>query len=192
MNKFHSSVLAGTLALLVGGASAVAAPITYTETGTGSGSLGANAFTRATVTITFSGDTANVSGGTGFFTNQPITATVSISGIATATFTDNPFAFDNQGLQTAGIGDSQGSILDTQNAAFAGYDLTTNIGPLTGSSFIRPDLSFSTTSGAFTLSSFGDVTFTATTTTAVPEPAPLAMLGVGVIGLGLMRRLRAK
>jgi hypothetical protein len=65
-----------------------AGPITYTEQFTASGSLGTQSFTNAMVTITGTGDTANiVSSGLNIF--NPVTATVTIAGLGTATFTDS-------------------------------------------------------------------------------------------------------
>src|ERR1700719_2352887 len=94
-----------------------AGPITYTEQATASGSLGSTPFSSALVTITFTGDTANVTGGSGFFANNVGTATVNVSGIGTATFTSGLEVFDNQvSTPTAAAGialNGGGSILDT-------------------------------------------------------------------------------
>ena len=167
-----------------------AVPITYIDSGTGSGSIGDQSFTGSLVTVTFVGDTANVTGGPTFFSNAIGTATVDIAGIGTATFTAPTIqAFVNQtfGPAFAGIGDSaQGSILDTGNeAAFSTYDLTTAIGPILGVPFIRPDLSFATNLGLFNLQTMGDTTFTAITG-AAPAPEPNSVLLLGIIALGTL------
>src|SRR5438093_6933061 len=82
----------------------LATPITYSEVVTATGSLGASAFTNALVAITLTGDTANVAG-LGTFLN-PGVATVTVSGLGTATFTDADLrAVDNQALARAGISD---------------------------------------------------------------------------------------
>jgi hypothetical protein len=74
------------------------------------------------------------------------------------------------------------NLMETGNSAFASYDLTTDIGPITGPGFF--DLApFATSSGTFGLLSLGDTTFTATTT---PVPAALPLFATGIGGLGLL------
>src|SRR5690348_16425412 len=91
-------VLITTAACLRFAPLAHAGAITYTEQATATGSLGANSFTTALVTITFSGDTLNVTNPlTGIFRNMVGTATVTVAGIiGAATFTDTMGAVDNQ------------------------------------------------------------------------------------------------
>lgn len=159
-----------------------ASPVTYTDQGVGTGYLGALSFTETLVTISFTGDTANIyTFSAGLLYNPEGTATVKVMG-TTATFTGNVFAFVNQTEQAAGIVDftAMGSVLDTFHAAFAAYDLTTAIGPVTGAAFIRPDLVYGTTAGLFHLDAIGDTTFTAA---PVPIPGTLWLLGAGLAGL---------
>jgi hypothetical protein len=164
--------------------------ITYTEIFTASGTLGTHTFTDAMVTITGTGDTANASGGVNVLT----TASVSVAGISgTGTFNDSIAAFatgNNKQGGTAGFADvtSGGmSIVVTANTAFASYDLTTSIGPVSGSNLDISIGSLSTSAGGFSFQ-FDSMdllsSFTATlATTATPEPASLTLLGLGVASL---------
>src|SRR5579862_9758357 len=66
--------------------------ITYSLTTTASGTLGASSFTDALVTVMLTGNTSNVTAGPAPHTDvlvNPGTATVSVSGFGTATFTDS-------------------------------------------------------------------------------------------------------
>jgi hypothetical protein len=126
-------MVAAALTFMIATATARADLITYTEQAVGSGGLGGTAYTNALVTITFTGDTANVTGGSGFFINTVGTTTVTVAGLGLATFTDTMGAFDNQTFNPAfvGIGDlTQGaSVLDTDSsAAWLTYDLKSAIG----------------------------------------------------------------
>ena len=193
MKKYKFLMMLLVLALITFGASQTfAATITYTEQAVVSGNLGNNFFNNSLVTITLVGDTANVTGGAGFWQNLVGTFTVNVASVGTATFTDAMEVFDNQGAATVGFGDlTQGpaSVLDTVDAAFAAYGLTTAIGPITNTPFIRPDITFNTTLGGFNIQSAGNSTFTASTGTATPEPGSLILLGTGVVGLlGSLRR----
>ena len=119
------------------GGAAWATPITYTEIFTDSGSLGASSFTSALVTLTFIGDTTNVVNPlSGIFQNPIGTGTVNVSGVGSATFTDQMEAVVNQSLSggAGGISDRTADKLTlfTINAAFSSYDLKSSFGPVSG------------------------------------------------------------
>ena len=184
--KRASLILAALAVVLYVSAPAKAGTITYEDQAQASGTLGASSFFDVFVTVEFTGDTANVTGGSGFFSNSVGTATVNVPGVGTATFTDAMFVGDNQIAMVAGIADStlNGSVLDTTNSAFASYDLKSAIGPLSGTPFFRPDLTYNTTAGGLNFNAIiGNSTFTATTGTPTPEPASLLLLGSGLVAL---------
>lgn len=186
------------IAVLALGSLSIAAraeSVTYTVSDTASGSIGAQTFTNQVITVTFVGDTTNISGNPGFYTNTPGVATINISGLGTFTFTGSTEFFDNQGEEAAGIADtSVGSILDTYNSAFATYTGSTSIGPLSGSVFYSSAYDFNTSGGILNLSSARSTsTLTAIVGAApTPEPSSFALLGSTLLGAaGLFRRRKA-
>jgi len=190
MKRTHSGVV--TLALLVGASTATAATITFAESAIATGSLGASQFVNSLVTLTATGDTSNVLSGS--FSELFVTAVsinvVSLGATSTLLGTADVFSCHACGFSaTAGITDDSGvvaDILDTVSGAFSSYDLTTPIGPITGSSVINPPNFFGTDLGLFQISSAGNATFTATLGAATPEPGTTAFLGLGLAGLGAL------
>ncbi len=175
---------------------AEANPITYTFNATVSGTLGASAFTETPVIVTFTGNTANIVPGPSPYSDTlvlPGTATVSITGLGTATFTDSWYMvatytdlaeFGVSGVEVvvcpAGENFDQCSpnaantlpIYDEAGPVFYGYNLL-NFGPLTGpggpASGKNTPTYFPTTAGELNIvhsSGSGSLTFTAQTTPA--------------------------
>jgi hypothetical protein len=128
-------LLAGLAVLFCGARQASAAGITYSESSTASGSIGGTTFSNELVTVTFVGNTSNIFAlAPGLWFNNVGTATVTIGGLGTFSFTDAIEAFDNQS-GAAGIAHASQLggpvIFDTLNSAFATYALATALGPLT-------------------------------------------------------------
>ena len=184
-----------SLALLLGAGWANAATITYTESATASGSLGGTAFSGSLITLTFIGNSSNVAGSSGFFTNEVGTIAINIASLgATANLTDVAQIFVNQTFSppAAGFADATVgfSILDTFDNAFGTYGLTTAIGPITDTNFINSGLGFATNHGTFVINSAGNSTFTASLGSAsTPEPATIALLGIALLGVGMLKCL---
>jgi hypothetical protein len=112
-------------------------PITYVEEFTASGILDGTDFTAATVALTLVGDTAVVTGsGTAAdpFTNTIETATVDVAGLGADTFTDSMEVQDDRIDNELVLNDltSGFGVLLMVAPAFASYDLTTNLGPVSG------------------------------------------------------------
>ena len=192
MKCLRITVLVAVAILFAGGHVASAIPITYTEQAVVSGTLGATPFSGADITIEWTGDTDDVTGGGGLFLNAAGTnaVAVTIAGVGSTVFTDFLHVFVNQTFNPAAAGfgiSGTGTLLATfDTAAFGSYDLTTAIGPITNTAFIRSDLFFGTGLGDLNITAIRDTsTFTATVddTSPVPEPASLTLLGLGLAGM---------
>jgi hypothetical protein len=184
---------------ILGAGKVRAAVITITETVTATGSLGGTAY-NGLVTITATGDTNGVVPyGPNLIGFNNTSATVTVEGIATATFTALTLGFVNQssvpgaGIELGAVNNpNPADILDVRNPAFSTYNLTSSIGPLTGTPVFEGPSSYATTLGVFSFTSFlGNATYQAVVTAAVPEPTSLTLAGIGgVIGVGCARRVR--
>jgi len=169
-----------------------AGTITITETGTATGTLGSNSFTNSQITVIFTGNTANTSCGFDACVNFGGTLTINVASLSqTVSLTDQPGAYSDFSPAEGGLGDENldSSILATQKAAFAAYNLASSLGPVTGPYFSNLNLAFPTTGGNLTLTSAGaNSTFTATVAPATtPEPAPIVLVVVGLAALAGLR-----
>jgi hypothetical protein len=83
----------------------------------------------------------------------------------------------NKSTAAAGFSEFDfGAILATENAAFSTYDLSTPIGPISGTALFNPGLAFPTTAGALIINTSSNPTFSAA---VVPGP----IVGAGLPGL---------
>ena len=170
--------------------------ITYTQTVTGTGVFADHNFNSALVTLTFTGDTANVTPlGSCCLQNIVGIMTVDVQGIGSGTFTDASMgAVVNPSNEAAGMSDFTRNlaVLFTLNPVFSTYDLASSIGPYSGGASINSTIAFATTIGNFQLNSAdGDATFTAVTngSAPVPEPSSLMLFGSSLAGFaGMFRR----
>ena len=184
---------------------AQASPIDYSLATSVSGTLGGTAFTNALVTVTLTGDTENVTPGPVPFTDVLVnsgSATVSVSGFATTTFTDSIVIvstlndltlFGSPAVLILDNTTGTGILLQT-GSTFSTYDLRGPLGPLSGTggvasgSHVTPI--FPTTAGDLTWAigqPLGTSTFTAV---ATPEPVTLVLLGSGLAAVFARRRYK--
>ncbi len=164
---------------------------------TADGALGSTQFTGAVVTFTGVGDTADIQtigGGVRLLLESP---SVDVAGVGSGVFTD---PFDIEIGKTAGDAILQdethgvGHMFSLIASGLIGYDLSTPIGPLTGTpgAFIT-GIMYATTGGDFSFN--GDEMVTGTVTfqaAAVPEPSTFLLgamaAGIGVVTARLRRR----
>jgi hypothetical protein len=197
-------MLLSLLVLATWFAPAFAANITYTEEATATGLFGGVPFSNAFLTITAFGSTNGAGVCTGVpncTVNQgPITVNVEGVGFGTITPTNpnanNPYRMgvvDNQGSQVAGMSDFGLGflILFTSSPAFAAWNITTPIGPVTGPALFTSGQAFPTSFGSFVLTSVATSTFTATIA-AVPEPDVASALLAGLVLVYAMTRRARK
>jgi hypothetical protein len=196
----YRSVMVG-MGILLTASSASADPISYTEQAVLSGTLDGISFTDATVTITATGDTANITNpAQNRYINVPLMGTVSVAGVGSDTFT-SLLEVEVQGKSDVGIALTSGAIilLTADPGAFSGYKLNTSFGPINGGGLFNADLSYATALGSFILDETtreGRLGSAPSTFWAdgparrVPEPATLALFGAGLAGFAALRRRR--
>jgi hypothetical protein len=184
--------------LASGAAAAVRADIIkYTESFQATGTLGGQSFTDQAVTLTAFGDTATFFSTPAVAEVDAVTSTVSIDGLATASFTDVLTVFDVYDPRFGGIfgftdenSTTGGDILDVQASVFLTYDLTSPIGPIasTFADFFSLNNPSETSAGDLIFTSIADSVIV---TAAVPEPSSIVLSALGCLGiLCFARRLR--
>ena len=208
----------------LGAQQANATPITYQFSGTGSGTIGGSSFTNALVVFTGSADTANVQtllfDGATLYAVALNSLAVNIAGIGTATLTEPAEVIglpqpiidpDLPPLPLVILGrtdnppnlESITGIAAAASTSFAGYDLKTSIGPISGvggvgfigdCGTVGHDPCLATSRGALSFTSNIGLggggtggTFTATLV-QVPEPSTLLLISGGLVAV--VRRFR--
>jgi hypothetical protein len=200
MRKFAFFVLVFLLASIAV-SSTKAATITFTHSGaSGSGTIAGIPFVDKAFTIIAIGDTGNVTSGPNFFSLVHTTASISITDVGTFDFVTATRTFVN--TTTATIGFSRGGPIffadlfdGPSNAIFAGYGLTTAIGPVFGSGNLLQwaGIDVLTTGGILVFNStVGTIgaEFSAVGGVPVPAALPLFATGLGVLALLGWRRKR--
>jgi hypothetical protein len=174
--------------------------ITSTLEVTASGSLNGTSFTDALVTFTETYDTTTVGPIFSGFDVQATTSTFDVAGVGSGSFTSSTGLLSRSGglvLFEGLVTDVSVSVIVEENSpVLDGYDLTTSIGPVTGTlGFYSLGPVYDTTAGHLNFSSFGNgLTFTATAgVAATPEPATLAPACLAALaGVGCAWRKRRR
>lgn len=174
---------------------AVGAPIAVEIDAVGSGVIGGEAFTEASFRITAHGDTlGRRSPAPGVFDIPMASAAIVISGVSggPAAFNEPTRVFATQ----AGVGGfsrnsptNLGDLLNISGAAFANWDMLSDIGPVFEATLAPEPLSnatgLATSQGTLSFSAYHDGTFVAR---IIPEPtAALPTVAATFVGLGRRR-----
>lgn len=170
-------------------------PVTFSFTGTGTGAVGGNSFTNALFDISIMGDTNNSMPVPGFPNSTRVlsnSATVTINGTVSQIIPQLSVFSNTGGFVGLALPPSTDLILGPSDPAFAPWDLTTSIGPITG------EASFSNWSSVTIGTSNGNLVFDdddiETTFTAVVTPVPEPGFVSGLLlfaATGALRRRRS-
>jgi hypothetical protein len=212
--KYLLSAAFAAATLLLPARAVLADTLIYTFAGVASGTIitsgkSSTSFTSAAFTVSFTENTANITGGGGFFLYNPAPGGVFTEGSYSATFT-------NAIIETNGNPDSGMGAFETANLFNSTIDngLTLNSNPnllnyalnttvatgtvLAASGDLAPTLNgvgdgFNTSSGdVVEFTGLDALSFTvtkpATAPSSVPEPSTLVLLTAGLSGAGMLRR----
>jgi PEP-CTERM motif len=197
--------------LLLPARAVLADTLIYTFAGVATGTITSGKtitdFTSAAFTVTFTENTANITGSGGFFLYNPAPGGVFTEGSYSATFTNAIIETNGNGntgtgfFETANLFNSSfdnGVTLDS-NPNLLNYALNTTVATgtvLAASGDLAPTLNaigdgFSTSSGdvvEFTGLDALSFTVTRPAVSSVPEPSTLVLLTAGLSGAGMLRR----
>src|SRR5437016_3886743 len=147
---------------------ATADPLTITFSGTGSGSVGGNSYASSAFTFTFQSDTNQITTppccATAFTTPRGTPATFWIAGIGSGTFMGDQAVFSNPSPNELAVGIWHYDMPDwlvLSSSAFANYNLSTSLGPVSSPVAYAFSGQFPSSLGTLNLSSASGVTYTA-------------------------------